>query len=244
MLGCLNSLGSQRKGSLGDWFRGLTQDKLPIAPLIGSLRVSNSLRDVCLWGKRREERRRAEGKWYSCSPEGEQAPWVLCIRLLSFSCRNLRRGLKGGFSRIVISCPGMLSGWWFPLIGQCRAWGSLMIAACPGITSWFCCFSGPGAEIQQRPGCYFQEDELLYLAVNWSANLFSYLSQLSDSTSQRIFLASHYPASLNTTELPTYNVKDDNCYLMVCFTTTKTNKNSLKTWKQLFLPPLVYRCLT
>ena len=71
-MGCLNSLGSQRKGGLRDRFRGLAWDKLPlpiaalVASLIGTIRV-------CLPVGEGEE-------GVGCSPEGEAMCWVLCLR--------------------------------------------------------------------------------------------------------------------------------------------------------------------
>ena len=57
-------------------------------------------------------------------------------------------------NRIFISLPGV----WSPLISQCQVRGSLVNEACPdvshGCSVWFCCFSGPGAETQLKPGCH------------------------------------------------------------------------------------------
>ena len=59
---------------------------------------------------------------------------------------------------------------------------------------WFSCFSAPGAETPLRPRSHLRGGDLLYLAVNGSASLFSCLS-FPHSTCQGIFLASYCPAS-------------------------------------------------
>ena len=51
----------------------------------------------------------------------------------------------------------------------------------------FCCFSGPGAEIQLRPRCYLSWGDLLHLTVNCSASLFSYVSQFPYSLAKVAF---------------------------------------------------------
>ena len=58
----------------------------------------------------------------------------------------------------------------------------------------FHCHSGPGDETPLRPRSHLRGGDLLYLAVNGSASLFSCLS-FPHSTCQGIFLASYCPAS-------------------------------------------------
>ena len=66
----LGSPESQRKGGLGDRFRGLAQDELPLltAPLVASLVETLSLGDALWRGKKR-----GKGKAWACSLEVECA---------------------------------------------------------------------------------------------------------------------------------------------------------------------------
>ena len=129
---------------------------------------------------------------------------------------NLRRDLRGRFSRIFTSSPGVSSQ------GQGLHW--LVSEGAFSHNSWFwlsptwyCCFSGPGAEILLRPRCYLQGGKVtpramslfplpgtqvfcpgdpLLLAVNCLATVSANLSQFPYSTCQGIFLASYYSVSL------------------------------------------------
>ena len=119
---------------------------------------------------------------------------------LSLAGGDPRGGLRGGFQQNTHQFSRCaLSGSWSPLIGQCQSRGSIVIAAGPCFqlrSPGFSAFLGPGAEIQLRPRCCLQGGDPLYLAVNCSAILFSFLSQLSCSTGKGIFLSSYYPASM------------------------------------------------
>ena len=99
-----------------------------------------------------------------------------------------------GFSRIRMSSPSMPFEGVVPSDGS-AAPGHLYLQLVLASPTWFCCCSGPGAELQLRPRRYLQGGDLLYLAVNRSALVFTYLSQFPYSTCQGIFLASYYPVS-------------------------------------------------
>ena len=81
-------------------------------------------------------------------PQGGQH-WLLCLEGFNLIFKD--QYFRGDFNRICTSFSRcVFSGLGFPLIGEHRVGGSSVIAAAPGITCWFCCFSGPGAETQQR----------------------------------------------------------------------------------------------
>ena len=95
--------------------------------------------------------------------------------VLSFSL-SLAGGILGEVSgegsveyssvfRVLVSTDGSVPGQ-----------GSLSLKLVWAQLVWFCCFSGSGAETQVRPGNYLQGWELLHLAVNCSATVFSCLS--------------------------------------------------------------------
>ena len=100
-----------------------------------------------------------KGNGEGCSQEGEFMCWVLCFEaFISFlQMRILGEVSRERFSRIFISSQGL------PFQGHDLHWlvtdkaGDLqsfqLVLASP---TWFCCFSGPGAETQQRPRCYLQ----------------------------------------------------------------------------------------
>ena len=75
-LGCLGSLGRQRKGGLGDRFRELAPDKLPAAHCLRFRRHVPVKKEV---GE-------AEGNGAVCSPEGDGALVPLSLSFY-LSCR-------------------------------------------------------------------------------------------------------------------------------------------------------------
>ena len=123
---------------------------------------------------------------------------------------NLRRDLRGRFSRIFTSSPGVSSQ------GQGLHW--LVSEGAFSHNSWFwlsptwyCWFSGHRAEIHLRPGCYLQRGkgrrvEFTLKARSWFSQFCPlpgtqglppcYLSQFPYSTCQGIFLTSYYPVLL------------------------------------------------
>ena len=140
-------------------------------------------------GKRRERQR------CGCAPRKYGTGSFVLRGFISHTGGNFRGSLKGCFQQNIHQFSRCaLSGSWSPLIGQCQGMGHQSQQLVLALPTWFCCFSGPGDDTQLRPGCYLQGGNLLYLPVNFLANLFSCLN-FPYSTCQGIFPASQYPAS-------------------------------------------------
>ena len=150
-----------------------------------------------------EELGEEEGKknGAGCFPKREHAPWVFYLETFIYLCRWKSQGSSQGrvsakYSSVFQVCP-------FKVVVSIdcpvsdRAGQSLLITVGLVLPTRFCCFSGPGAEIQLRPRCYVQGGDHLYLAVHYSDILFSYLSQFPYSSRQGIFLASYYPVLIS-----------------------------------------------
>ena len=103
---------------------------------------------MCL-GRKKWAKKKGKGM-VQVAPQRESMGWIFCLEAFLSLLQAGTLGEVSGkdFSRILISSLGALSGSWSPLIGQRQGRASLVIAVDP---TWFCCFSGPGAEIQLGP---------------------------------------------------------------------------------------------
>ena len=127
------------------------------------------------------------------SPEGERR--FLCseafISLLQAGTLGWVSGQ--GFSRRVISAPGVpFQGHGLHWLVSGRARGSLVTAAGAGIAHLVLVLFWAWSWNTTEARCHLWGDDLLYLAVNCSASVFSCLSQFLCSTCQKMSLSPYH----------------------------------------------------